>query len=87
MALHVTLLLPNSAVNIRMCVLSVINYLFFTFNISGGSADVIEKYCDEFAQSITRQQLSKHVPTRSNGSCVLSRRMLQLVARQQSARQ
>jgi hypothetical protein len=36
---------------------------------------------------IARQRLRKHVPTLNNGSCVLNGRMLQLVARQQSARQ
>jgi hypothetical protein len=37
-------------------------------------------------QPVYRQQLSKHVPTRNNGNC-LSGRILELVARQQSARQ
>jgi hypothetical protein len=27
-------------------------------------------YCNEFAQSIARQRLGKHVPTLDNGNCV-----------------
>jgi hypothetical protein len=45
------------------------------------------KQCDEFAQSIARQQLSKDVPIHNSGSCFLSRRILHMVARQQSVRQ
>jgi hypothetical protein len=41
----------------------------------------IEIYCDGFSQSMARQRLGKHVPTRKNGRCILCGRILQLVAR------
>jgi hypothetical protein len=48
---------------------------------------VTTSYCNGFAQSIARQRIGKHLPTRAQQwKLCLSGRMLQLVARQQSAR-